>query len=68
MSRPCLRRAGLMGLLGALFLFRAGLIRAALRAHIGYGFNVADPGSPRLAAIGFDWIKTFNTALTSTSS
>jgi hypothetical protein len=56
-----LQRVGLMSLLAALFLSPLAAIGAP-PPHIGYGFNVANPGSPRVAAIGFDWIKTFNGA------
>ncbi len=59
------QRVGLMSLLVALFLSPLA-VAGAPPPHIGYGFNVANPGSPRVAAIGFDWIKTFNGASTST--
>jgi hypothetical protein len=45
----------------ALFVFFVQHDRhVAVPPHIGYGFNVAYPDSPRVAAIGFDWIKTFD--------
>jgi len=55
-----LQRIGLVMLSVALFVFSFGMTGAAVPPHIGYGFNVAYPDSPRVAAIGFDWIKTFD--------
>jgi hypothetical protein len=55
-----LQRIGLVILPVVLFVYSVGLIGAVAPPHIGYGFNVAYPDSPRVAAIGFDWIKTFD--------
>jgi hypothetical protein len=49
-------------LLAALLLSLTGASDAAVAPHIGYGFNAAFPDSPRIGAIGFDWVKTFGDA------
>ncbi|HLF26816.1 MAG TPA: hypothetical protein VJG32_10795 [Anaerolineae bacterium] len=62
MHRLRVQRAGPICLLVALLFFAPQSSAAMTTPHLGYGFNVAQPDSPRVAAIGFNWIKTFNSA------
>lgn len=60
--RRLTKRIGLILILGVVLLATGGALPARSAVpHLGYGFNVAGLDTARLSAMGFNWVKIFET-------